>query len=158
MPNGLQIRIQRIILLRIQLISIDFYRFCSFSYFLSFLSSLNIKKTHSNWVFQALGVWTHDNSWSKPPWSIWQFPVWSRYYLTPQPDVCNFSYLFIIYFIIQTLATHYNWAFEALRVWKNDFSWSKPPWSTYQSLFWLENDRKPWQMPTSESKHKNLHF
>ena len=47
---------------------------------------------------------------------------------------------FVALSIIKTLKTHYNWAFQALGVWKNDVSWSKPPWSIYQSLFWLEND------------------
>ncbi len=38
----------------------------------------------------------------------------------------------------KTLKTHSNQAVQALGVSENDFAWSKPPCSIYQTLFWLE--------------------
>ena len=79
--------------------------------------------------------------------SMWEGPKTNYMTLGPKfylfivfDDFCDYSYIFVALSIIKTLRTHYNWAFQALGVWKNDFSWSKLAWSIYQSLFWFEND------------------
>ena len=82
-------------------------------------------KTHDFWRFQAKRTsdsnsahhFTSDSTSQNGFWrSVWLF------------------LFFVAFFVIRTLTTHSNWVFQALGVWKNDFSWSKAPWSIYQSL------------------------
>jgi hypothetical protein len=54
-------------------------------------------------------------------------------------SVLTFSNLGWQVFDINSSKTNSNWAFQALGVSTNDFSWSGAAWSIYQSLFRLEN-------------------